>query len=189
MTASITGLVLAGGAGRRVGGRDKGTLPWHGRPLAQYVCDTLRPQVDELWISCNRSADFYQPLAERLITDIETGYRGPLAGIAAAARQLASPVMVVAPCDMPQLPGDLSARLCAALRDPALDVALAWDGERQQYLTAAIRAPALAGLEDFLASGGTAVRDWYATLSTTNVDFSDARGAFHNVNTLAERAT
>ena len=79
-----TGLILAGGAGRRVGGRDKGLLTWRGAPMAAQVAQRLRPQVARLLISCNRNTDYYATLADATVADSRRDFQGPLAGIEAA---------------------------------------------------------------------------------------------------------
>ncbi|MBN7798164.1 molybdenum cofactor guanylyltransferase MobA [Parahaliea mediterranea] len=184
-TPGITGLVLAGGAGRRVGGRDKGMLPWHGTPLAEHVCHRLRPQVEELWISCNRNTDFYARLSDRVFKDDLPGFEGPLAGIATAAPKLTTPLLLVCACDTPRVPVDLASRLSAPMQNPALQLCVAFDGEREQYLAAVLRREALPALRDYLARGERSVRGWYATLRRERVDFSDQEGCFDNINRIA----
>lgn len=183
-TPGITGLVLAGGAGRRVGGHDKGTLAWRGAPLAEHVCRRLRPQVDELWISCNRNTDFYARLADRVFKDDLPGFEGPLAGIATAAPKLATPLLLVCACDTPLIPVDLVARISEPMLNPALQLCVAFDGEREQYLAAIVRRDALSTLSDYLARGERSVRGWYATLRRERVDFSDQPGCFDNINRI-----
>lgn len=185
-TNEVTGLILAGGAGRRMGGRDKGTLPWRGRPLAEHVCLRLRPQVNELWISCNRNSDYYAGLADRVFKDDMPGFEGPLAGMATAARWLATPFLVVAACDTPRLPVDLVTRLRRPLENPDIQLSVAFDGEREQYLAAVMRRECLPGLRDYLLRGERSVRGWYATLRRERVDFSDQADGFGNVNALAD---
>lgn len=182
---NTTGLILAGGAGRRVGGQDKGMLHWHGKPLAAQVARCLRPQVRRLLISCNRNADFYATLADATVADCREDYQGPLAGIEAAIPAISGKFLVVAPCDAPLLPPDLVQRLLAALDAPAgagADICYAHDGEREQYLCAAIRACILPSLTDFLDAGHRAVRHWYARHRCTVADFSDQASGFANYN-------
>ena len=93
--ADTTGLVLAGGAGRRVGGADKGLLPWHGRPLVEQVVQKLRGEVATLLISCNRNQDYYASLADRIVADQRPGFAGPLAGIEAAIPVLDSEFLLI----------------------------------------------------------------------------------------------
>lgn len=181
----VTGLILAGGAGRRMGGRDKGTLHWRGRPLAEHVCHRLRPQVGELWISCNRNSDFYARLADRVFKDDLPGFEGPLAGIASAIGSLTSPLLVVSACDTPRLPVDLVARLRQPLlENPEIQLCVAFDGEREQYLAAMLRRECLPGLRQYLARGERSVRGWYATLRRERVDFSGQAACFANINEL-----
>jgi molybdenum cofactor guanylyltransferase len=182
--SAVTGLVLAGGAGRRVGGQDKGTLRWHGAPLADHVCRRLRPQVGSLWISCNRNQRFYAQLGDRLFEDALPDYAGPLAGIAAVRGQVNTPLLAVVACDMPRLPVDLVSRLQQGMDDPRVQLCLAYDGEREQYLAALLRRECLDSLEGYLARGESSVRGWYATLRRERADFSDQPGCFDNINHL-----
>jgi len=183
--AAISGLILAGGAGRRAGGQDKGLLPWHGKPIVAHVAGLLAPQVLQLYISCNRNADHYARYGRVIRGDLRDGFAGPLAGLEAAAGVIATELLAIAPCDMPLLPQDLVAGLEAALRDePRLDLVFAHDGERDQYLCALLRTGCLASLPPFLDGGGRAVHAWYAQLAAQAVDFSSHRSCFRNLNEL-----
>ena len=186
--ADTTGLVLAGGAGRRVGGADKGLLPWHGRPLVEQVVHKLRGEVATLLISCNRNPDYYASLADRIVADQRPGFAGPLAGIEAAIPVLDSEFLLICPCDTPHLPGDLGARLLGALREAgsATDISYAHDGERAQYLCALLRTRILDSLTRELDSGTRAVRDWYRLHQSIAVDFSTQRGCFRNINRVEQ---
>lgn len=182
MAAEITGLVLAGGAGRRVGGRDKGLLRFEGTTLAQRVCSIIAPQVDELLLSCNRNRIRYAAFGYPLLTDLRAGFAGPLAGMEAALPRCRGRWLLVAPCDTPRLPPDLASRLRATLLREELDVCYARDDRREHYLCALLRREFLATLPDFLDRGGRAVRAFYATGRSGSSDFSDCAGAFANFN-------
>ncbi len=180
-----TGLILAGGAGLRMGGADKGLLPWRNLPMAAHVAGRLRPQVNRLLISCNRNRDYYATLGDATVTDSRRDFQGPLAGLEAAIPHLASAFLVIAPCDNPLLPLNLVERLL----DPLLAavggttaISYAHDGERSQYLCAAIRTGILPSLPIFLDEGHRAVRHWYARHRCAVVDFSDQPGCFANFN-------
>jgi molybdopterin-guanine dinucleotide biosynthesis protein A len=186
---TTTGIVLAGGTGRRVDGADKGTLLWQEKPLAAHVAERLTPQVDELLISCNRNLDIYRRICPSLITDIRDDFQGPLAGLEAVAEHLRSEYVVIVPCDNPQLPHDLVNRLLQPFIEDhkgTLNISFADDGERQQYLFAAIRCRCLSSLGPYLDSGQRAVRHWFNTLDAVPVDFSDQAEAFSNLNYLQQ---
>ena len=187
MSDKTTGLILAGGAGLRMGGRDKGLLDWHGKPMAAHVAERLRPQVGRLVVSCNRNKKFYATLADATVADSRRDFQGPLAGLEAAAAQLDSDIVIVTPCDTPLLPLDLVPRLLAAMTASArqqVDIAYAHDGERAQYLCAAIRREILLTITSFLDQGQRAVKQWYAHHRCEPVDFSDRADCFINLNRL-----
>jgi molybdenum cofactor guanylyltransferase len=181
---AITAVVLAGGRGQRMGGQDKGLLPVRAQTLISYVLARLRDQAGVFLINANRNLEIYQSFGLPLVSDEQQDFRGPLAGIAAALRVCHTPYLLCAPCDAPLLPLDLGPRLYAALGDAKLCVA--HDGARYQPMFALIRRELLDDLEDFLASGGRTVMQWYDRHALV-ADFSDApRDAFHNANTPEE---
>lgn len=184
-----TGLILAGGAGRRVQGRDKGLIDWQGRPLVAHVAQRLRPQVDRMLISCNRNVEQYARLADGTVSDTRRDFQGPLAGIEAVIPLLDSEFLVVVACDTPMIPLDLVERLLQPLLrdgDSSAQVSYAHDGEREQYLCAAMHRRCLESLPAYLDQGGRAVRHWYAEYPCSAVDFSAAAGAFANYNRIAD---
>lgn len=185
------GLILAGGAGRRVGGADKGLLPGpDGTPLVASVARRLRPQVGQLFISCNRNRARYAAHADALLQDSLPDFAGPLAGLASFPWQSHPGLLLLSPCDTPHLPADLGQALARPLqRDPSLQVSYAVVGAQPHYLHALLRTQALATLADFLAEGGRAVRHWYATLACAPVAFADAEDTFANWNTLSARSS
>jgi molybdopterin-guanine dinucleotide biosynthesis protein A len=185
--SNITGLILAGGAGRRVDNRDKGLILLQSKPLIAHVCDRLKPQVGSLIISCNRNIARYKNFAVQTVGDQRQEYQGPLAGLEAAAPYIKSGFLIVVGCDTPNLPYDLVGRLIQPLLTLAKDgpdISYVHDGEREQYLCAALRRESLFSLTPYLDGGGRAVRGWYETQNTTSVDFSDQRSSFKNYNKM-----
>jgi molybdenum cofactor guanylyltransferase len=184
---SVTGLILAGGAGRRVGDRDKGLLLFQGKPFVAHVSAALQPQVARLVISCNRNFSCYEKFASHTVADGRPDFQGPLAGLEAASAAITTDLLVVVSCDMPHLPGNLVARLTAQLltdADGTPDICYAHDGVRAQYLCAGIRRNSLDTLTPFIDAGGRAVQDWYKSHAAIAVDFSDQQGCFRNYNRL-----
>jgi molybdenum cofactor guanylyltransferase len=183
---TVTGIVLAGGQGRRMGGVDKGLQPLHGKPLAQWALERLAPQVDELLINANQNADEYSRLGHRIVADELTGFAGPLAGLHAGLKAASGELVATVPCDSPFLPADLVARLQRALGDN--DLAVAKTGAQPHPVFALVRRAVLPHLEAYLARGGRKIDDWYATLRVVEVAFDDEADAFRNLNTREELA-
>lgn len=96
-------LILAGGRGQRMGGRDKGLVPWHGEPLVAHVQRVVRPLSDDVVISCNRNHEAYRAYADQLVSDAEADFPGPLAGVIAGLAAARHDWMVVLACDAPRL--------------------------------------------------------------------------------------
>jgi len=183
----ITALILAGGAGRRVGHRDKGLILWQGRPLIAHVSAALKPQVAEMLISCNRNFSWYEQYASHTVADTRRDFQGPLAGLEAASLAVKTELLVVVSCDMPHLPADLVERLISPLMnvaDNSPDISYAHDGVRAQYLCAGLRKHSLSSLPQFLDAGQRAVQDWYRSRNAVVVDFSDQHACFRNYNRL-----
>ena len=185
--ADLTGLLLAGGLGRRMGGADKGLLLLEQLPLAQWVIDRLRPQVGPLLISANRNVEDWARFSYPVIADHIGGFAGPLAGIQAGLAACTTPWLVTAPCDSPFLPADLVARLSAAALAADADLAVVRCGERLQLVFSLMRREVLPDLDAFLAGGGRGIRTWFERLTIAVVDFADET-AFANINTPQELA-
>jgi len=184
---NITGLILAGGAGSRVGGQDKGLIQWRGKTLVAHVAGRLGQQTDRLLISCNRNIPEYRNLGFPTVADKRQGYQGPLAGIEAARDFIHTDYLAVVACDTPMLPHDLVARLAAPLGhgdDSGPLISFAHDGQRDQYLFALMDRRCLAGLSSYLEQGHRAVKHWYKQTPHVVVDFSDSVDSFLNYNHL-----
>jgi molybdopterin-guanine dinucleotide biosynthesis protein A len=184
LIVTITGLILAGGQGRRMGGVDKGLQRLRGKPMAQWALERLAPQVDEVLINCNQNLEAYARFGHRLVPDEIGGFAGPLAGLHAGLKAASHPLVATVPCDSPFLPSDLVQRLNRQLGKN--DLAVAKTGEQPHPVFSLVRRDVLANLEAFLRSGGRKIDAWYASLSTVEVNFDDEADAFRNINTLEE---
>ena len=183
---AITGLILAGGRGSRMGGVDKGLQVLRGKPMIEWVLARFAPQVDEVLINANQNAERYARLGSRVVPDDIGGFAGPLAGLHAGLQAAAHPLVATCPCDSPFLPPDLVARLRAALERDAADLAVAKTGDQPHPVFSLVRRDALPGLARFLESGGRKIDAWYAAMKTVEVGFDDEAEAFSNINTREE---
>lgn len=185
----ITGLILAGGRGTRMGNVDKGLQLLKGEPMALHVLRRLAPQVGPVIINANRNLDAYTGFRVQVVSDEIDGFAGPLAGLHAGLRHCRTPYLTSAPCDSPFLPEDLVARLSTALEQQQADLAMAvtGDGEtRQEHPVFCLtKTSLLASLTDFLKSGGRKPVIWFASLRLAQVHFEN-EAAFDNINTVDE---
>ncbi len=187
MRPLITGLVLAGGQGSRLGGRDKGLVEVAGRPLIAHVLARFAPQVDSLLVNANRNLDTYAGYGHPVVVDTHADYPGPLAGIASGLGHCRSPLLAVAPCDTPFLPTDLVARLYAALTLHAAEIAVARVAGEMQPVFALMRATLGPALTGFLRGNRRKILAWYEEHRLAVADFEDPAG-FRNLNTAEECA-
>ena len=182
----ISGVILAGGMGRRMGGIDKGLQPLRGRPMVAWVAERLIVQVDELLINANRHPDRYAELGYRVVPDLIPDYAGPLAGLHAALSAASHPLVITAPCDSPFLPTDLVTRLHAGMQAADAELAVARTGEQTHPVFCLCRRELLPKLNDYLAGGDRKFALWLARLKTIEVNFDDQAAAFENINTADE---
>lgn len=183
---TVTGVLLAGGRGQRMGGADKGLIEVAGRPLAARVLDVLAAQSSRTLISANRNLSAYRAFGATVVTDGLDGYQGPLAGIASAMRASATPWLLTSPCDTPLIPADLRRRLAEGLRGEDATLAVCADPEHLHPLHALLPVSLAADLEDYLAAGGRSVRGWIARHRIATVAL--AADHFVNANTRPDLA-
>ena len=183
---AITGVVLAGGLGRRMGGVDKGLQLLNGRSLVGHIIDRLAPQVSELLINANQNDERYAAFGHRVVPDLIPGFAGPLAGLHAALAVATHPLVATAPCDSPFLPADLVLRLFQALTAANADLAVARTGDQMHPVFCLCQRTLLPQLTDFLARGERKMALWHAELKVAVVAFDDQAAAFENINTRAE---
>ena len=182
----ITGVILAGGLGRRMGGIDKGLQELRGQPMVHWVIERLAPQVDELLINANQNGERYAAFGHRVVPDQIPDFAGPLAGLHAALSAATHPLVATAPCDSPFLPADLISRLFSALTAANADLAVARTFDQPHPVFCICKRDVLPHLTAFLASGGRKIDRWYSTLKIVEVPFDDEADAFENINTREE---
>ena len=203
--SDITGLILAGGRGSRMGGVDKGLQSFNGIPLALHTLLRLQMQTGgplaQAMINANRNLAAYEAFGAAVWPDVLADYAGPLAGFLTGLERCESPYLVTVPCDTPLFPLDLVARLAQALHDESADIAMVAapeadppDGQgqpavRPQPVFCLLRVELLESLAQFTHSGGRKIDAWTAQHKVALAPFDlpgDDPRAFFNANTLAE---
>ncbi len=194
----ITGLILAGGRGSRMGGADKGLQNFNGLPMALHTLMRLQMQVGQVILNANRNLSAYESFGVPVWPDVLSDYAGPLAGFLTGLERCETPYLVTAPCDTPLFPLDLVSRLAQALENAQADIAMASAPEtdaqgkisiRTQPVFCLLRADLLESLAAFTQSGGRKIDGWTAQHNTIIVPFNEAADdarAFFNANTLEE---
>lgn len=185
----ITGVVLAGGRGSRMGGVDKGLQNHLGLPLALHALLRLQPQVGAAMINANRNLSAYESMGVPVWPDALPEYPGPLAGFLAALEQCETPYLVTVPCDTPNFPLDLVARLAEALQREQAQIAIAATEEsgvlQPQPVFCLMRTDLLESLVRYIHSGQRKIDRWTGAQHGVTVRFDDAQ-AFANANTPDE---
>jgi molybdopterin-guanine dinucleotide biosynthesis protein A len=197
----ITGLILAGGRGSRMGGVDKGLQNFNGIPLALHTLMRLGPQVESVMVNANRNLSAYESFGASVWPDASADFAGPLSGFLVGLERAETPYVLTVPCDTPRLPLDLAERLAEALVREDADIAMAAapettsDGQtetRAQPVFCLMKIEMSESLVKFMHAGGRKIDAWTAQHKTVVVSFdapSDDPLAFANVNTLTELQT
>lgn len=185
----ITGLVLAGGRGTRMGGIDKGLQLYQGLPLARHALNRLAPQVGGLMINANRNFTAYAAMDVPVWPDELPDFPGPLAGMLAGLQHCPTPYLATVPCDTPHFPLDLVARLAAGLGQHDTDMATAYTGTSEklfpQPVFCLMKVSLLERLRAFILSGERKTGAWPRSQLNAQVIFEE-EAAFMNINTLDE---
>ena len=190
----VTGVILAGGRGSRMGGADKGLQNFRGMPMAMFTLMRLGPQVGEVMVNANRNLSAYESFGIPVWPDTLSDYAGPLAGFLTALEHCETEYLVTVPCDTPLFPQDLVARLAEALEREDAEIAMAAareeDGQvRAQPVFSLMKRELMESLVRFTHEGGRKIDAWTAQHRTVLVPFDrpgDDASAFFNANTLAE---
>jgi molybdenum cofactor guanylyltransferase len=187
-SSQITGLVLAGGRGSRMGGVDKGLQPFRGAPMVLHVILRLVPQVGTLIINANQNIGPYESFGYAVWPDQLGGFEGPLAGLQTGLSRCETPYLATAPCDSPFVADDLVARLAEGLESAGAEIAVAVteEGERRTHpVFSLMKTSVLSSLDSYLQGGGRKIETWYRSLPFVEVPFGDV-DAFRNINTVEE---
>jgi molybdenum cofactor guanylyltransferase len=194
----ITGIVLAGGRGSRMGGVDKGLQPYKGTSLIKHTLLRLQPQVGHLLINANRNLDVYNELgtefSAEVLIDTLADFAGPLAGFLVGLQHCKTPLLMTVPCDTPRFPADLTSRLLEALVLYHADIVMVSSPDdegilRHQPVFCLIRKELMESLQAFTLAGGRKIGAWAAQHKLARVDFNQAHDdpkAFYNANTLQD---
>lgn len=185
----ITGLVLAGGKGTRMGSLDKGLQPFLGKPLFLHAVERLKPQVASVLISANRNEEQYAQSGLTVLPDMPPAFAGPLAGFATGLAHCPTSYLLAVPCDSPFFPDNLAFELALALLGEQTEAAVVVTGSTPAFALQPVfclmKREILPHLQAFLATGQRKIADWYATLKISRVYFQN-EAAFDNINTLQE---
>jgi len=179
----ITGVVLAGGLARRMGGTDKGLIQLNGRPLIAYAIDALLSVTDRVLINANRNHEAYRALGFPVVSDRTSTFDGPLAGILSAMQAVETPYILTLPCDCPLFEGKHLQRMVATMDADKMDCCTAFDGLRLHPVFLLVDCRLSASLEAYLAAGQRKIDTWLNQHRLGLVDYSDHPEIFRNVNT------
>lgn len=183
---SMSALVLSGGQSRRMQAGDKGLMKLAGKPMIQYLLDSLSQHINQILISTNSSDPEYASFGYPLVSDILPGSLGPLAGIHAGLHTCNTQFLLITPCDCPFLTTTLSERLAQAIEENNTLIAVAHDGERMQNTFALINIALTDSLSLYLQRGGRKLNTWFKEQNAIEVNCSDHLADFTNINTLAD---
>jgi molybdopterin-guanine dinucleotide biosynthesis protein A len=188
----ITGLILAGGRAQRMGGIDKGLIPFHGKPLIESAISRLKPQVGTILINANRSITNYSHYGYPVLMDERPDFSGPLAGFLVGLKHCKTPYLLTSPCDSPLFPMDLAEQMAAEIEGNNLDLVFAsskeYDGKIwAQPVFCLMKNNLYTSLDSFLSKGDLKIDRWFKELCSGTVVFESTQ-AFANVNTPEELA-
>ena len=188
----ITGLILAGGRAQRMGGIDKGLIPFHGKPLIESAIDRLQPQVGTILINANRSITKYSHYGYPVLMDETPDFSGPLAGFSVGLKHCKTPYLLTSPCDSPLLPNDLAEKMATELEINNLELVFASSKENDgkiwsQPVFCLMKSSLKDSLDVFLCKGDLKIDRWFKELRSGTVVFENPQ-VFANVNTPEELA-
>jgi molybdopterin-guanine dinucleotide biosynthesis protein A len=188
----ITGLILAGGRAQRMGGIDKGLIPFHGKALIESAISRLKPQVSTILINANRSITKYSHYSYPVLMDETPDFSGPLAGFSVGLKHCKTPYLLTSPCDSPLLPTDLAKKMAAQLEARDLELVFASSKEADgkiwsQPVFCLMKSSLKDSLDAFLSKGDLKIDRWFKELRSGTVIFENPQ-AFANVNTPEELA-
>jgi molybdopterin-guanine dinucleotide biosynthesis protein A len=185
----ITGAILAGGMGRRLGGVDKGLMTVAGRPQVERILDCLAPQVDQILINANRHREEYARYGHPVIADLTGDFQGPLAGMASVLAAAGTERVLCVPCDATWLPPDLASRMCAALAESRARVCAVHDGTWLHPVCSLVPRALLPDLRHWLAEGRREVAGWLHKQGLVTVHYPEWPSVYWSINTPDDLAS
>ena len=187
-TGNITGIILAGGQARRMGGKDKGLIELAQKPMIEYVLNAIEPQVDDIIINANRNQTVYEGYGFPVVADEIEGYCGPLAGMASGIQAAKTPFVVTVPCDSPLIPDDLVQKLYSTMQNEDAEICTAHANGRLQPVFTLMKSELLPSMLDFLNNGERKIDKWFEKHRLAIADFSEQADTFININSADELA-
>ena len=179
---STTAVILAGGQARRMGGKDKGLIEFHGQPMVEHICHALKHQCDAIIINANRNLARYSQFGFPVVSDELDDYQGPLSGMATGLATIETEWMITVPCDGPFVAPDY-VKSMHQNRGENHRLSVAFFGDRLQPVYALIHKSLHIDLLDYLKSGERKIDRWYQQHPYHRVDFAHFPDMFININT------
>ncbi len=186
VAGKVTGIILAGGKARRMGGQDKGLIHLAQKPMIEYVLNAIQPQVDDIIINANRNQAIYKAYGFPVVADQIEGYCGPLAGMASGLQAAKTPFVVTVPCDSPLIPDDLVQKLYSTMQDEDAEICTAHSSGRMQPVFTLMKTEVLPSMLEFLNNGERKIDKWFEKHHLAIADFSDQAETFININSEEE---
>ena len=183
---AVTGVVLAGGMGRRMNGVDKGLVLLQQQAMAARVVDILKPNVSEVIINANRNLADYGKFGARVVADSIDGFQGPLAGFEAGMSAADTTWVFTCPCDSPKQSPALLPHMFQSVTQNNADIGVAFDGERTHPVFSLVKTALLQSLQAYLAEGERKIDRWFDQHNLLTVDCSQYAASFENINTEEE---
>ena len=179
----ISAIILAGGQGRRLGGKNKGLLNIKGETFVARLLSNLSTQTKTQIISANNDIVQYQQLNRTVIQDENDNYQGPLSGIISCQEEIRTDLILTLPCDSPLVPLNLTKKLLSSYNQNAQTrLCVVHDGERRQNLFMLFHRDLLQNMQQYFQSGERKVQNWIDQQDFIEVDFSDQAISFTNIN-------
>jgi molybdopterin-guanine dinucleotide biosynthesis protein A len=185
----VSGLILAGGQAKRLNYQPKGLMLFHNRPLIDYVFNAIRPVVDDLWISANQHQASYEQWNVDIISDDDSSFAGPLAGLLAGMRHVHCSTILTVPCDAPFIATDQLEWLVFKHFQHKAEITVACTGKQVHGVFLVAQTNLSSHLSHFLATDHHKVKDWLAHHNTHYVDFGEQTRGFENLNTFDDFKT
>ncbi len=179
---SITLLVLAGGRGSRMGGRDKGLIIVSGKPIIEILLDRLQTREGQVIISANRNLEHYARYGHRVVEDRMSGFPGPLAGMLAGLDACDTAFLLTVPVDAPLVSKEFQERMKACMQEHAVPACVAECAGQVEPMFCMLNRNLKDSLQEFLSLGGRSAREWLEQTHAHHVDFSDMPDQFTNLN-------